>query len=347
MKKLRILFAYHKSVENYKSQLDDEIQLSQDWWNKIGVATEITKRDFDLPLSYQSFNNSAFKALSTDCQKQIAGKVADPGEFHIIYIVWQPTEPGSADVFTTYPWYKANGSVIICLPLTEEDAKRTDQWMWRAITHESVHAFFALLNLNSGMKLLDIQDTTYQEYRKIHPNPTEEELTNLSENIFDTWIKPHLDKLYNEPIEFQQATILKQLISLCTALIGFLTAPNTKKSVIQRLAEAIAQFEGFYKEGTVANRNNNPGNLVYSPYQSGQKDGFAYFKDTQTGWQALYYQLGLIFNGQSKYYRPDMTITEFVNTWASSSPYPERVSYAKYVASTFGVDINTKLNELK
>jgi hypothetical protein len=200
--------------------------------------------------------------------------------------------------------------------------------------------------LNAGIKVLDIQDQSYAELRKINPNPTEDDYTQLSESIFNTWIKPHLDALYNEPIEFQQGSILKGIISILSSILALLLSQKKNQSVIDRLAEYIAEFEGFYKDGTVAQRNHNPGNLVWSPYQVGTKDGFALFLTDDDGWKALKYQLQLIFDGKSKYYRPDMTIQDFVNVWASTSPYNERVAYAQYIANHFGVSPDTRLNQL-
>ena len=345
-KKLRVLFAFHSSVKSYENQLDDEIELLTKEWDKLGVNYEIIKKDFDYNLEFQDYNNGAFKALSFNCQQGIAAQIEDPGEFHIIYIMYKPEVQGTAEVFTTYPWYKANGSIIICIPLTEQDATRTDQWLWRALFHESIHAFFGLLNLNAGIKVLDIQDQSYAELRKINPNPTEDDYTQLSESIFNTWIKPHLDALYNEPIEFQQGSILKGIISILSSILALLLSQKKNQSVIDRLAEYIAEFEGFYKDGTVAQRNHNPGNLVWSPYQIGTKDGFALFLTDDDGWKALKYQLQLIFDGKSKYYRPDMTIQDFINVWASTSPYNERVAYAQYIANHFGVSPDTRLNQL-
>src|SRR6516164_5982560 len=60
---------------------------------------------------------------------------------------------------------------------------------------------------------------------------------------------------------------------------------------IQDLMSSIAQMEGFNTSGTIANRNNNPGNLRYSPLQIGQEDTvngkFATFASAQDGWAAL------------------------------------------------------------
>jgi hypothetical protein len=62
-------------------------------------------------------------------------------------------------------------------------------------------------------------------------------------------------------------------------------------ATIQQLANSIAQFEGFNTSGTIANRNNNPGNLRYAPNQIGVENTvsgtFATFASPQDGWLAL------------------------------------------------------------
>lgn len=355
-KKLRILFAYHNSVLKYQDKLDDEIILASEWWDRLGVKTEIIRRDFIDELKFRDYANGAFKSISMECQKEIAGKIENPGEFHIIYFLYAPFVQGTAGHFTTFPWVKSNGSVIVCIPLQEADAIRTDKYLWRVLVHESIHAFFGLLNLNANSKLVDVLDTSVNLFVQQHPNCSEAEalalmsggLATLTDGIFNTWIKPHLDVLYNEPIEFQQASLMKTLIGLLTTLLGFLKPKTSKtQSVIERLGEAMAVFEGFYLVGSIAQRNHNPTNLIYSPYRAGTKDGFAYFNTDGEGWDATQYQLQLIFDGQSKYYQPTMSIMAFISVWASTSPYIEKLNYAKFIANRFGCSIDTSLNNLK
>lgn len=65
-------------------------------------------------------------------------------------------------------------------------------------------------------------------------------------------------------------------------------------TLIQSLANAIAQFEGFNKAGSVAQRNNNPGNLRSGPGQIGtDPQGYAIFPDVATGFAALQNQVSL------------------------------------------------------
>lgn len=60
---------------------------------------------------------------------------------------------------------------------------------------------------------------------------------------------------------------------------------------VQDLMNAIAQMEGFNVSGSIAQRNNNPGNLRYAPNQVGQENTvngkYATFASVQDGWDAL------------------------------------------------------------
>jgi hypothetical protein len=62
-------------------------------------------------------------------------------------------------------------------------------------------------------------------------------------------------------------------------------------TTVQQLANSIAQMEGWNTPGTIANRNNNPGNLRYAANQVGQENTvngkFATFATPQDGWDAL------------------------------------------------------------
>lgn len=61
------------------------------------------------------------------------------------------------------------------------------------------------------------------------------------------------------------------------------------------IAERIGQLEGFNKPGTLAQRQNNPGNLRFVGQQgavAGDK-GFARFPTLDAGWSALHRQINL------------------------------------------------------
>lgn len=104
------------------------------------------------------------------------------------------------------------------------------------------------------------------------------------------------------------------------------------------LANAIATFEGFYKPGTIAARNNNPGNLRAGIGQAGVDGGFAVFNAPADGWNALYHQINL---DASRGY----TLTDFMSKYAPSSEN-DTVAYTNFVSSVTGIDPNTYLTSL-
>lgn len=118
---------------------------------------------------------------------------------------------------------------------------------------------------------------------------------------------------------------------------------------IQAWAQAIATFEGFYQSGTVAQRNNNPGNLKFAG-QSGasgkDSSGFAIFPDVGTGWQALYNQLASYV---SQF--PNYTILQIMARYLGQSvptvdTQGNAFTYASNVANALGVTTDTTLATL-
>lgn len=118
---------------------------------------------------------------------------------------------------------------------------------------------------------------------------------------------------------------------------------------VSSLASAIQQVEGYYPPGTagyptgsLAYRNNNPGNIrpgSLAVGAIGSNGGYATFPDFQTGWNAL---LGLI---QSSGYWP-LTLTQFFAKYAPGADNNNPAAYAATVASNLGVDSNTPISQL-
>jgi len=60
------------------------------------------------------------------------------------------------------------------------------------------------------------------------------------------------------------------------------------------LAEAIARFEGYFVPGSVAARNNNPGNLRSGPHMTGtDAKGYAIYASAEDGYADLDRQIQL------------------------------------------------------
>lgn len=101
---------------------------------------------------------------------------------------------------------------------------------------------------------------------------------------------------------------------------------------VQSVALAIANAEGFNVSGSVAQRNNNPGNI------GGAAASYATLGD---GWQALYSQIASIFNNTSGFYNSGMTISQVGLIYAGGDP-----NWSKNVAAYLGVPESTTFDQL-
>ena len=116
------------------------------------------------------------------------------------------------------------------------------------------------------------------------------------------------------------------------------------RSVIEKMAAAIQNFEGWYP-GSRSYRNNNPGNLKFAGQGGavGQDElGHAIFDSYQSGWNALTRQLTLAFTGLSRVYRPTDTLYQFFGKYAEANS----VSYAQTVAAQLGVSPDATLAQI-
>lgn len=119
-------------------------------------------------------------------------------------------------------------------------------------------------------------------------------------------------------------------------------AAVVNQKLIQRICLAIARFEGFYKDNSKAQRNNNPGNLR-SWGKSKVVGGFAKFATTAEGWGALQTQVA------KNVYERKLTCYEFFGGKKESSGkvvYPGYApdsdgnhsrQYAEFVAGQCGI----------
>lgn len=107
------------------------------------------------------------------------------------------------------------------------------------------------------------------------------------------------------------------------------------------LAQAIARFEGYYTPGTVAARNNNPGNLKYAgqPGAIGaDRQGYAIFRTASDGWAALERQIQLDA-GRGH------TLSTFLHKYAPAAENPTG-NYIRFVSATLGVPADIPLSTI-
>ena len=117
-------------------------------------------------------------------------------------------------------------------------------------------------------------------------------------------------------------------------LVFWIMSPSRK---IRRIAEAIARAEGYGVPGAIPTVRNNPGNI---------KDASGRIRTYPTvgdGWDALYRQVLLMLTGESRWYRPEMTIAEVARIYTGESTY---MDWARNVARILGVTPDTRLRDV-
>lgn len=117
-------------------------------------------------------------------------------------------------------------------------------------------------------------------------------------------------------------------------------------NLIDPIAQAIAAMEGFYKAGSLAVRNNNPGNLR-SWGSNPVVNGYAQFPTVEAGWAALKAQI-------QKNINRGLNLSEFFGGkpgvyggYAPSADKNDPVNYANFVASRVGIDVSTPLASIQ
>lgn len=105
----------------------------------------------------------------------------------------------------------------------------------------------------------------------------------------------------------------------------------------------------FAKGGTLAEANNNPGNLRYAgqPGATQGKGGFAAFPTLEAGLQALRNDiLGKMTGNTRTGLNGNSTLLDFANVYAPKADGNDPAGYAKFLADQLGVSVNTKLGTL-
>ena len=110
-------------------------------------------------------------------------------------------------------------------------------------------------------------------------------------------------------------------------------------------ALAIQEMEG-YRPGTIAYRNLNPGNLKWSKFQAGQRNGFAFFNSYSDGLNALIFDISQKALGRTSLLKPTDTIYKFCQVYAPSSDGNYPLRYAEFIASKLNLSIYSTLNQI-
>lgn len=112
---------------------------------------------------------------------------------------------------------------------------------------------------------------------------------------------------------------------------------------LEALCDAIKTFEGWYPFSR-SWRNNNPGNLRHSKFQSSYAGGFAKFPNFATGWLALWYDVYKKCIGETQTaLRPTSSLYDFFNVWAPGSDGNQPHVFTEWVARRLKIPPETKL----
>jgi hypothetical protein len=118
-------------------------------------------------------------------------------------------------------------------------------------------------------------------------------------------------------------------------------------AAVTAIANAIQTQEGYYP-GSVAYRNNNPGNLTYAgqPGATPGVGGFAAFDTLADGQAALQNQITLdATRGTDVNGNPTTTLAQLITSWAPPSEN-NTAAYIANVSATTGFDPNAPLSSL-
>jgi hypothetical protein len=119
-------------------------------------------------------------------------------------------------------------------------------------------------------------------------------------------------------------------------------------AVVDSLADAITTEEGFYP-GSLAWRNNNPGNLVYANQAGASpgEGGFAKFSTAAAGRAALEAQINLdVTRGADVNGNPVTDIAELISSWAPASQGNDTAAYISNVGTATGFDVTAPFESL-
>jgi hypothetical protein len=117
----------------------------------------------------------------------------------------------------------------------------------------------------------------------------------------------------------------------------------------------MADFEGWHPGGisggqggaqSVAYRNHNPGNLRYSIFQLGIRDGFAFFYNDATGMFAMRFDIMRKCQGKTvTKLNGESTLADLIEVY-SAEKGQKLINYTNFVVEKTGFKPEMKLKEL-
>lgn len=180
----------------------------------------------------------------------------------------------------------------------------------------------------------------------------------LPAHYFDYHVKDIKQLYYHVSFkQWSQKMFIVELLQQVVHLLGIKVAQQTKpklpaRDMLKEWALAIQEFEGYMNPkqyppyGTLSYRQNNPGNLRWSPFEDSNKNNFSVFSSYEKGFEALLHQLRIAATGESRVYTPTMTLQRFFEVYAPSSDNNYPAKYAAYVARRLGVTTGILIKDL-
>jgi hypothetical protein len=126
------------------------------------------------------------------------------------------------------------------------------------------------------------------------------------------------------------------------------------QELIQRFSEAIARAEGFYTQGSVPQRANNPGDTTDAGdvgngvIQTGGPNGakITIFSNVTDGWNELYRKVRRMLSGASEVYTLAMSVEEVGMKYSDDPNWGVNVSAALGTVGALAVTPATTLAEI-
>lgn len=116
-------------------------------------------------------------------------------------------------------------------------------------------------------------------------------------------------------------------------------------NIIDSLAKAIAEMEGFTSGASkIARENNNPGNIRFWHDSLPMNKGFTKFPNLDAGWNALNKLIGDYIKGRYTGGKSP-TLEEFFAKYAPGSDGNNPVKYAQYVSGRTGIPLGVPLQD--
>lgn len=150
--------------------------------------------------------------------------------------------------------------------------------------------------------------------------------------------------------------ILLSLSLLVITLVNVTSTPPmlSANPKIERLMLAMSSFEGWhtpdhsdFPTGSLAYRNHNPGNLRASPFASGTKGGYAFFRSDFIGWMAFHWDLMQKARGNTvTKLGPNSTLRDLIYTWAPPKDNNNTEKYLQEVMKDTGFPETITLKEI-